>query len=328
MQTSYIYSASKVNALSEFLLNKTDIERLLVASSGDDLQSALKETYLAPYVTHVPDENVSLAIEETLIRAKKLIHRITPQGDMFRVLWIQYDIHNLRVFAKASVNGLSYENCKPYLSERGVYSPEYLHEHVEASTLNSLQMGWQDSYNKALQSISGGDISSVDGIFDSLFFSTCKNIAESVGDSFVKTYVQTLIDLFNLKSKLRHLKNETTNFEPKFVDGGTFGSDSIETLDNTLAMFNRLGGEEYWSSALEYYQETGNFTQIDSQSDDYLLTIARKGSYDMFSSASLVMYYLKCRQAAANIRNIVVGKNNGLKESAIRANLRMAYVND
>jgi vacuolar-type H+-ATPase subunit C/Vma6 len=328
MQTSYIYSASKVNALSQFLLNRTNIDRLLVANPGEDLQSALKETYLAPYVVHVPDESVPLAIEETLKHAKKLIHRITPRGDMFRIMWVQYDVHNLRVFAKASVAGMSYDDCKPYLSERGIYPSQYLYEHAENSTLNNLQISWQEPYSKALQIAAGGDLSDLDGIFDELFFATSKRIDESVGDAFMHTYLQTLIDLFNIKSQLRHLKNEAINFSPKFVDGGTFGPERIETLDNTLATFERFGGAEYWSDAIEFYQETGNFTKIDARSADYLLTVARQGSYDMFSSASLVLYYLKCRQAAANIRTIVVGKNSGMSEADIRTNLRMAYVND
>ena len=46
MQTSFIYSASRTNALSEELLTKTDIDRLLVASPGEGLHT-LKETYLA-----------------------------------------------------------------------------------------------------------------------------------------------------------------------------------------------------------------------------------------------------------------------------------------
>jgi hypothetical protein len=41
-----------------------------------------------------------------------------------------------------------------------------------------------------------------------------------------------------------------------------------------------------------------------------------------------VLYYLKCRQAAANIRTIVVGKESGMSEADIRANLRMAHVNN
>ena len=107
MQTSYIYSVSRVNTLAQYLLTKTDIERLLVAQPGEDLQSALKETYLAPYVLRAKDGDVAEAIELTLIDAKKLVHHIAPNGDMFRVLWARYDIHNLRVFAKAKAKNLT-----------------------------------------------------------------------------------------------------------------------------------------------------------------------------------------------------------------------------
>ncbi len=328
MQTSYIYSASKATALSQMLLNCTDIERLLVAESGDDLQSALKETYLASYLVRVPNENMSLAIEETLSHAKKLIHRITPQGDMFRIMWVQYDIHNLRVFAKATAANYSYEDCLPFLSERGIYSSQYLHEHVEAGTLNRLQIGWQEAYDAAVQVVQGGDLSALDGVLDQLYFDTSKRIVESVGDSFMRKYFQTLIDLYNLKSRLRHLKNESISLEPKFIDGGTFAAGQVETLDGVTAMFKQFGGVSYWAEALEEYQTVGNFTKVDAKAADYLLITAREGSYDMFSSASLVLYYLKCRQSAANIRTIVVGKNSGFDTASIRDNLRIAYVNE
>jgi vacuolar-type H+-ATPase subunit C/Vma6 len=142
------------------------------------------------------------------------------------------------------------------------------------------------------------------------------------------TYLQALIDVYNLKSRLRHLKNKEVNFTPAFVDGGTFASTQIETIEGVVAMFERLGGATYWAEALEEFQTTGNFTRLDARVADYLLMVARQGSYDMFSSASLVLYYLKCQQAAANIRTIVVGKNSGLPIEVIRANLRFAYVNE
>lgn len=328
METTYIYSASKANALSEELLNKTDIERLLVASPGDDLQSALKETYLAEYVVQVPEESVPLAIEETLKHAKKLIHRIAPQGDLFRIMWVQYDLHNLRVFAKGRAAGHSYEDCKPFLSERGIYPSEYLYEHVDGGTLNRLHIGWQEVYDRAAAVAESGDLTALDGIIDQLYFDTSKRIVNRIGDAFMKTYLQTLIDLYNLKSRLRQLQNETVPFELQFVDGGSFAPAQIETLEGVLAMFGRFGGSEYWTDALQEYQETGNFTQLDSKAADFLLVTARQGSYDMFSSASLVFYYLKCRQSAANIRTIVVGKNSGLEADEIQRNLRIAYVRD
>ncbi|MCA9362615.1 V-type ATPase subunit [Candidatus Kaiserbacteria bacterium] len=328
MQTSYIYSASRVNALTQFLLSKTDIERLLVADPGEELQSALKETYLAPYVVRVPDESVPLAIEQTLIDAKRLIHRITPQGDMFRIMWVQYDIHNLRVFAKARVAGLTYEACDPYLSKRGIYEPDYLFKHVENDSLDFLQPEWQAGFARAVESAKDGDLGRIDSVLDDLYFITAKRIVATLGDDFMKRYLATLIDLYNLKSRLRHLTNTEVSFTPAFVEGGSFVAEHIETLEDTLALFHRFGGEGFWKDALQYFTETGNFTRIDARAAEYLLITAKEGSYDMFSSASLVLYYLKCRQAAANVRTIVVGKNNGLSLEDIRTNLRMAYVND
>ncbi|MCA9355510.1 V-type ATPase subunit [Candidatus Kaiserbacteria bacterium] len=330
MKTSYIYSVSRVNALSQFLLTKTDIDRLLVADKGEDMQSALKETYLAPYIVRVPNEDVSLAIEQTLIDAKHLVHRLSPNSDsdMFRIMWIQYDIHNLRVFAKATASKLAYEECGAFLSHRGVYDPEYLYSCVEKGSLDSLQPGWQKAYEKALQTVAVGDIHVVDGIFDELYFTTSKAILNVVGDQFMKSYLSTYIDLYNLKSRLRHLKNEGVDFKPVFVDGGSFTADKIETAEDVYTIFSRFGGSDFWKEAIEYYQATGNTTSIDARSGEFMLVFAKEGSYDMFSPASLVLYYLKCRQAAANIRIIVVGINSGMKESAIRANLRMAYVND
>lgn len=328
MQTSYIYSVSRVNALSQFLLTKTDIERLLVAEPGEDLQSALKETYLAPYVVRVPDESVPLAIEQTLIDAKRLIHRIAPQGDMFRIMWVQYDIHNLRVFAKAQVAGLSYEECVSNLSHRGIYEPQYLYTHVEDNSLDFLQTEWQSGYQRAVDSTKEGDLGQIDGLFDELYFATAKRIVAEQGDTFMRQYFTMFIDIFNLRSRLRHLQNQEVSFTPSFVAGGTFSREEVETMEDVFAMFARFGGAGFWKESIEDFTATGNPTRIAARIAEYRLMAAKEASYDMFSSASLVLYYLKCRQAAANVREIVVGKNNGLFADDIRSNLRLAYVND
>jgi vacuolar-type H+-ATPase subunit C/Vma6 len=328
MNTSYIYSVSRVNTLSNALLSKTDIERLLVASAGDDLQSALKETYLAPYLLQVPNEDLAEAIEATQIEAKKLIHHIAPNGDMFRVLWIQYDVHNLRVFAKANAEGLPFSECREYLSERGVYEPEYLLEAIEADSLDFLQPGWQTAYDKAVQLVEQGEIFEVDGIFDELYFATSRQIVQKAGDSFMSAYLKTFIDLHNLKVTLRLLNNPTFNFKPTYITGGTIAESHLESKEEVLSQLANFGGAEFWKDSIEYFEATGNTTSLDARLVEYLLMFAKEASSDMFSPASLVLYYLRCRQAASNVRTIVVGKNNGMKESVLRSNLIMAYVND
>lgn len=330
MQTAYIYSVSRTNAMAEELLSMTDIDRLMVATPGEDLQSALKETYLAPFLLRVSSGEVADAIEQTLIDAKKLIHRIAPQGDMFRPLWVQYDIHNLRVFAKATAKGLEYATVAHVLSQRGIYEPTDLYEAVKAGSLNSLQEDWQASFNEALQLIEKGELDKVDTVFDELYFSTSKRITARVGDMFMQRYLIALINIYNLKSRLRVLRYPQLEEITVFIDGGTLTNEQLENEDTVLKALDTMGTTDFWKPGIEYYLETGNSTRLDARADEYLLDLAHRVSVEhfMFNSAGLVEYYLKCRQAAANIRTIVVGKNSGMNDEDIRANLRLAYVND
>jgi V/A-type H+-transporting ATPase subunit C len=328
MQTSYIYSASRLNTLATFLLSKTDIERLMVAAPGMELQSALKETYLAPYILKATEDTIPSAIEQTLIEAKQLIHRIAPTGNMFRVLWVQYDIHNLRVFIKAQAKGLSFEECSAFTSARGTYDPAILFEYAQKGELNRLRAEWQEAFDAAVRLVTAGELDKVDGVLDQAFFLAVKSIADGESDLFLKKYVRGLIDIYNLKSRLRAVTYPQVNFTPVFITGGTFAQSEIDSKEQVFVSLEKLGAPGFWRTAVEYYQETANTTRIDARADEYILTLAKESSFDMFSSASLMLYYLQCRQSAANVRTIVVGKNSGSKEEDIRANLRMAYVTE
>ena len=202
MNTSYIYSTTRVNTLGNELLSQNDIDRLLVAEPGEELQSALKETYLAPYVLQVQDEDVTEAIEATLIEAKKLLHRVAPNGDVLGLLWVQYDIHNLRVFAKASGKDLDLEALAAYTSERGTYEPTALYEHAQAGTLDRLQIDWQIAYSNAVRHVEAGELDQVDAVFDELLFTTIKRSAVATSDRFLKRYVAGVVDTYNAKSTL------------------------------------------------------------------------------------------------------------------------------
>lgn len=327
MNTSYVYSSTRLNALGNELLSQTDIDRLLVAKPGEDLQTALKETYLAPYVLQVAEEDVAEAIELTLVEAKELITRTAPDSSIFQVLWVQYDIHNLRVFAKATKERKTLEEVKTHISNRGIYTPEKLHEHTEDGSLNRLQVNWQAAYDQALRYVEAGELDKVDGVFDELLFATIKRIANSTNDRFIKSYVATVIDTYNAKATLRRVRLGITQMQPTFLSGGTFAESEINTKEGVVDAFNTLS-PGFFTQAVEVYEATGNTSELDARIDDFLVTITKTASTDMFSSASLVLYYLQARQAAANVRTIVVGRNSGMTEESIRSNLRLAYVNN
>jgi len=327
MNTAYIYSATRVTVLGNELLSQTDIDRLLVAAPGEALHAAFKETYLAPYLLQAVEENEAAAIEETLIGAKQLLERISPDGNSLAVLWIQHDVHNLRVFAKATKKELPFDAVQALVSRRGCYDPQTLHGHATASTLARLQPGWQQAYDQAIAHVVAGELDLVDGVFDALLFATLRAFAATSTDPFIKQYVATVINLYNVKAALRLANLATVTFSPTFVSGGTLGPasfDSKESIQEALETF----APGFFTAALAVYTHTGHTSDFDARIDDYLITMAKRASADLFSSASLVLYYLRVKQAAANVRTIVVGRNSGMDEASIRANVRTAYVNN
>jgi len=199
---------------------------------------------------------------------------------------------------------------------------------AERGELNFLQDGWQEAFLEASRLVADGEIDKVDKVFDAAYFNTALKIAHTGNDTFVTTYLRTFIDLYNLKAALRTVKYPQITSGSPFVSGGSMTIEGGQTVDEVQKLFANHGGEDFWRDAIAYYLETGNSTRLDARVDEYLLTLAKQASFDMFSSASLVLYYLQCRQSAANIRTIVVGKNSGMKEEDIRANLRLAYVNE
>ena len=64
----------------------------------------------------------------------------------------------------------------------------------------------------------------------------------------------TMIDINNLKARLRVLKNETFDFKPTFTEGGTISEEKLETEEDVLSAFAKFGGADYWKEAIEYYQ--------------------------------------------------------------------------
>jgi len=327
MNTSYIYSASRVNTLSQELLTHADIERLLVAVPGESLANALKETYLAPYLLQAADEDVAIAIEGTLVRARALIESIAPDSAQFRALWVQYDVHNLRVLAKGTKESLTVEQLAGYISKRGSYDVEMLAQYASEGTLNNLQPGWQDVYDTAVQHVAAGEIDKVDAEFDALVLRTMVEIAKVATDPFIAVYVSAVIDIHNCKAVLRASKLPETVAQPVLAAGGTVSPSQLVGVESVVSTLEYLS-PGHFTTALEQFFDDGHTTTLDARCEEYIIGLAVAASIDMFSAASLVAYYLRVRQSATNIRTIVVGIESGQTTDIIRSNIRFAYVSN
>ncbi len=327
MQLSYIYSASRVNALSTALPKKSDYERLITATSEAEMLSVLRDTFAVSVIEQMPAGSLDEVLEATLLQVKQTLLQIAPKADPLRFLWVQYDIHNLRLFAKAKRGAHGWSDVQVYVSHRGLYDPSYLYEHAENSTLNRLVAGWQETYEQMVSYIEQREIRKADAVADALYFTMMKDELLKTNDNSIRAYVERSIDMYNIKARLRALQTPTGVSGNSWISGGAVSLSAIETKEMILQVLQTMSHDD-WRGAIEYMETTGNSSRLDARVDEYIASVARHASYSGFQASSLLFYYLLCRQAAVNIRIIAAAKKSGMSQQDVRINLRMTYVND
>ncbi len=326
MKTSYIYSSSRVKALQQELLSESDVERLVEAKRGEELIKVLKETYLAKYLMTEDVAGVMKATEQSLIEAKDTITKIAPEPKLFDFLWVFYDLHNLKVQLKAAYAGFPAEKTTSLMSGLGKYSPETLMEHIANDTLNRLESQFKNIYEEAKKAMEEKGLADAEVIIDKEYFKLAKSLVGETRDLSIDTILRLQIDLYNLKTRLRTIQVPRQGNDDWFVEGGNFRFEDIESKEQALANLQKFGGEARWREAIDLFNNEGHSTLIDVKADDYLLETIHVMSYDVFSPASLIAYFVSTQNTAKIIKTILVGKENGQSEDLIRQQLRTVYV--
>ncbi len=325
METNYIYSVSKVKVLEQSLPRLSDYERLLSTDNEDSFLLAIKETGLNFDYSQIKKRSELLpALENIIISAKNLLQKISPEKTPLQILWLSHDIHNLRLMARAIRTDLEWEDIKKLTSEAGIYDPRYVWQKVQAKRLDDLFFAQVQNVFKRAEDIG---LDKLDELFDSLYFDIGQSFIEKTKDRFLKNYWLSFVNLHNLIGHLRWLENKSVNFSLKLITKtGVLRVDKLNSSEEVLQEFIKFGGENFWREAIEYYQTGRGTTKINIKMREYCLWLAKKQASDMFSSASLVLYYLKCLQAIDNLRMITIGKNSGMDLSEIKSNLQTMYV--
>ncbi|MEZ4104192.1 MAG: V-type ATPase subunit [Candidatus Paceibacterota bacterium] len=325
METSYIYSVSRVKALAKELLSDSDVDRLLTTSRGEEFVKAVKETYLVKFLEGEKNEDIFKALDKSLFESKYLISSIAPQTSKFDWLWIRYDLHNLRIFVKAKKVGLSEETFKNSWSRLSKYEPETLLEHVNNNTLNRLEPELVDIYEEAIKTAEEKGLAEADFVIDRNYFRLAKRMITATKDLTLDKILRLQIDVYNLKTRLRTLQINQSS-DDWFVEGGNIGLAQIETKDQVVSMIGQFGNETKYREAFDVYNQVGHLTLIELALDEYFTDAVADLSHDIFSPASLVFYFWQCQNSAKRLQTILVGKENGQDNEFILKHLTKAYV--
>lgn len=312
----YIYGASKAETLSKHLLTKQQIETLIGTKDASDMRHALYDTFLGQFITDVGDINT--AVNEYLKHTKKQLTNMSPDPSIFDILWLRYDFLNIKAIVKGARLGFSRDIIYAEYFSMGTTDPYALIQFAlgEGSNIPSYFK------NAIIEAQKAETVYESDFIVTQHYFSVLKEKGSRVHEKSIQEFITILIDLYNLRARLRvlSLKNIQLKFEP--ISGGAIDPKTMQTKEGVLQGFAKCGGEHFWNEAITEYENTGNFTVLETKANRYMVKYFKEHEYGLFSPARAYQYFLSVRNDLQVIRAIYVAKKGQVPIEEIRYMLR------
>ncbi len=323
--TDYIYAGTRAKALENQLLSENQMELLLSAKSVNEVHKVLQDTFLAPCLVSKEKNktpSTTVALEECVREAKRVLNSIAPEPKLLFILWLRYDYHNLKAIIKGrrakQNNSEILQNC----FNIGIFSPEELLRAYEDKKLHLLNGHFKEAADK----VDGAkQVFEIDLTANKYYFKSILAIAEGSEDQFVTDYVKLLINIYNIKAALRAHKLAEVDIKDVYVPGGQFSKKDLENKKGVINSLRHIGNEKIWSGPIKTYEQTGDVTQIEKTTSEYVFKFLQEKSADLFSPAPLFSYFMAKKNNAQTIAAIIVAKRAGIKEKTLRTILRRLY---
>jgi V/A-type H+-transporting ATPase subunit C len=330
--TRYAFAVGLVRALEVKLLNQQAVNRLLDAGDIHTLKRELGETEYHHLPSVTPDlRDFEPELHQGLKCTYELMAAIAPEPETINLLRLRYDFLNLKAAYKAKYYG---ESAETALSDLGVVDKEQLLQIVEQDDFNRLPLGLADIVAQVIDRLGPEpEGAAVDMMFDKVGYGFLYQEALRNKLFFLQGLFKQYIDLTNLKIWLRLKKREADRrlLEESLLDNGLI--EKPRWLDLYELGANELSGKlahtpyaKLIAEGVPRYQQQGTVTHLERLIDNYLLEYVKQARLTSMGPEPLIAYIWAKENEVKILRNILVGKLNGLPAEVIKERLPAAYV--
>lgn len=216
----FAYSHGRMGVLKLMLLEQTDLDRMLGASTAHDVEKILTEVKM----TNVIDQGISEGSEileavGTWMRGQ--VEEMSPEEkrSVFHILWLENDCPTLAYVIKKHHNLLSDVSEEP-ISGMCSYNPDALKNLIETSRAGILPAHLVEfiNYMKTRENISAQEVDTAVSFYVADLQLKLARTSES---DLIVSYVSHNIDLKNIRTALRQTEENPDEVLPYLLEGGT-----------------------------------------------------------------------------------------------------------
>jgi V/A-type H+-transporting ATPase subunit C len=329
--TRYAYAVTRVRGMETRLLDRQWIERLLSETPAGILK-ALGDTAHQEALSGVSrPEEIEAGLTKVLAETLTEIARVSPEPELMNIFRMRWDFRNLTSLIKASVQKGSGDEIG-LTQGIGTLDVETLRKAVEDRNFIALPTALGEAARTALDAYRDkSEIRVIDQALNRAMWADALATARGHGNDFLVRYLETEIDLANVKAFVR-MKDGG-----KDVDG--LAQVFIPGAKLELSFFSGLLGEpmDAFARAIEF-GKYGALTPLFrewSRDRGYLLELACDnvllkevdGAKTIAYGIEPLVAFILYRQIEIKlVRAAVVAKLDGLERSDVEARLRSVHV--
>lgn len=322
--TEYAFLSSLVRSMENRLLTQEDVDRMLASRTTEGAARVLEDR---GYAGLAGLDAVALEARLSANRSEAYaeLEEYSPDPDIVRVFRIRYDYHNAKVILKSAALGT---DSSAYLSAAGRYDPELMEAYIargEEVELPAAFLALLDSARDSLASTADPQI--MDFILDKAYFEEMLAAAQATGSSFLKAYVQALIDSANLRTAVRALRQKK---EPIALSRLLFEGGIVPAEDILNGLISGTGIEDLFrNTAFEAAAaagaasiEGGRITEFERQCDNAVTAVCSAADLIGFGEQPIIAYLHALDTDITAVRIVMTGLAAGLDTELIRERLR------
>jgi len=327
-ETDYLYGSARVRALENRLIGKERLDRMLEASSSDDVMALLEDHGFEAMEGASREDRLLRGLSDGYRELERMTEGRRSPVDFLRY---PYDCNNIKSLIKCFARGVDADGL--LFESLGTVSVDEAKRAFQEKDYRAFPPHMAAAIPVAEESFSQtGNPQKVDLILDAACYEDMLAVAKESGISLAIRLVETKIDLTNLMTCLRLIRMHSGAAGEAFLteailSGGTLPKDFFaESLAaGEAAMAERLTYTRYSGFGALLAEESPLYV-LEKWADDAWMELAREAKFVPFGAEVLIGYAAALEYEVKNIRILLAGKDAGLGSDVIRERMRKSYV--
>lgn len=339
--SDYIYISAKIRTLEPFILDKTDIERMINARCLATAFQVLNDTDYGNNLLGVEPENYREALVDDLQQLHDFLQKTTPDKDLFKLMMLPKDFVNLKFYFKAKLFNVNVDQqikdnstyhpqrSKDLIFENHINYPEIIQAYIQEQRGQILDQDIKDVIRATLKVVNNKTRpDEIDSILTQHFYTLSLKLAEQIKNKFIINYFKMSIDAANLLILIRsrRLELDKERLKTKLIVGGRIDiSKILNSYPEELSVLKPAVNVHFDSKVTEAFNlfcENKKLFEFERVLENHKFSFTKQIKTKAYGPEVIFAYYLAKINANANTGIILTGKLNQVPIEEIRKTIK------